>query len=63
MAAWWKFWTKDEVEVLDENGKKVKGGTPRAIIMLNARVTKLEEAIVELKAPKVITTAKHRKKK
>ena len=53
MAAWWKFWASDEdiVEVLDGKGKKVRGGVPFAIKLLNDRVTKLEKQVKELESP------------
>ncbi len=53
MAAWWKFWAsdEDEVEVLDGKGKKVKGGIPHAIKLLNDRITKLEKQVKELETP------------
>ncbi len=67
MAAWWKFWAsdEDEVEVLDGKGKKVKGGIPHAIRLLNDRITKLEKQVEELEnppAPVAPASAKKRRK-
>ncbi len=66
MAAWWKFWTSDdeEVEVLDGKGKKVKGGIPHAIRLLNDRITTLEKKVKELDKPEPVAPASvHRRKK
>lgn len=66
MAAWWKFWASDddEVEVLDGKGKKVKGGIPQAIKLLNERLIKVEDKLEtpaeEVKVSKAST--KKRKK-
>ena len=62
MAAWWKFWASDEeeVEVLDGKGKKVKGGIPHAIKLLNDRITTLEKKAKE--TPVVPASVKKRKK-
>ncbi len=65
MAAWWKFWASDEeeVEVLDGKGRKVKGGIPQAIKLLNERVTKLEQAVKkEPEVPVTPASVKHKKK-
>lgn len=67
MAAWWKFWAsdEDEVEVLDGKGKKVKGGIPHAIRLLNDRVITLEKQVKELKkpAPEPVAPASVKKRK
>lgn len=53
MAAWWKFWASDdeEVEVLDGKGRKVKGGIPHAIKLLDSRIIVLEKKSEEPVAP------------
>ena len=62
MAAWWKFWaSEDTVEVLDGKGKKVKGGIPHAITLLNGRLTKLEKTVEEMKKPETVAPASVKK--
>lgn len=65
MAAWWKFWASDEeeVEVLDGKGKKVKGGIPHAIKLLDSRLTKLEDDMKDPAEPTKPASVRRRKKK
>ena len=63
--AWWKFWASDEeeVEVLDGKGKKVKGGIPHAIKLLNGRLIVLETKVKDMEKEPDVAPASVKKRR